>query len=104
MEITAVNQYHLCYEMTGSFRPAWKPGFEQTEHEVLLFELETDAGLSGVSTASGFTGQMDYLELAEISLVGEDPREVESLIERLDPLNLWGPRPWQFEVALWNIR
>jgi L-alanine-DL-glutamate epimerase-like enolase superfamily enzyme len=103
MEITGVNQYHLRYDMANSFYPAWKPGFEQSEHEVLLFELETDAGISGVATASGFAGRMDYLELAEMFLVGEDPREIESIVEKLDPLNLWGPRPWHFEVALWDI-
>ena len=93
MEITSVNQYHLRHEMSDSFRPAWKPRFEQTEHEVLLFELETDKGISGVATASGFAGRMEYLDLAELFLVGEDPREIESLCDRLDPLNLWGPRP-----------
>lgn len=103
MEITDINQYHLRYEMEDAFRPAWKPGFEQTEHEVLLFELETDEGISGVSTASGFAGRMDYLELAEMFLLGEDPREIGSLVEQMDPLNLWGPRPWHFEVALWDI-
>lgn len=103
MEITGVNQYHLRYEMDDSWEPAWKPGYEQTEHEVLLFELETDAGISGVASASGFAGRMDYLELAEMFLVGEDPREIEKLVEKLDPLNLWGPRPWHFEVALWDI-
>jgi len=103
MEITDINQYYLEYRMDDIFRPAWKPGFEQTEHEVLLFELETDAGISGVTTASGFAGRMDYLELARMFLVGEDPREVSSLVEQMDPLNLWGPRPWHFEVALWDI-
>jgi len=103
MEITGINQYHLRYGMDDSFHPAWKPGFEQDEHEVLLFELETDAGISGITTASGFAGRMDYLELAEMFLVGEDPREVRTLVEQLDPLNLWGPRFWHFEVALWDI-
>ncbi len=103
MEITAINQYQLRYEMTDSFYPAWKPGIEQTDHEVLLFEVETDTGVSGVTTASGFAGRMDYVELAEMFLVGEDPREIGRLVEKLDPLNLWGPRPWHFEVALWDI-
>jgi hypothetical protein len=71
MEITDFHQYYLRYEIGDSFYPAWKPGFEQTEHEVLLFEIETDAAISGVTTASGFAGRMDYLELAELSLVGE---------------------------------
>ncbi|MBZ6496968.1 hypothetical protein [Natrinema longum] len=100
MEITGIDQSLLRYDMADSFRPAWKPGFEQTDHEVLLFELETDTDISGVATASGFAGRMDYLELAEMFLVGEDPREIESLVEKMDPLNLWGPRPWHFEVAL----
>ena len=103
MEITGVNQYHLRYGMDDSFRPAWKPGHEQTEHEVLLFELETDAGISGVATASGFAGRIEYLELAELFLVGEDPRDIDRVRDKLDTLNLWGPRPWHFEVACWDI-
>lgn len=103
MEITAVNQYHLRHELEQSWEPAWKPGYEQDVHEVLLFELETDTDISGYATASGFAGRMDYLELAERFLVGEDPRNVERLVEKMEPLNLWGPRPWHFEVALWDI-
>lgn len=103
MEITNVNQYQLQYELEHSWEPAWKPGYEQEVHEVILFELETDAGITGHATASGFAGRMDYLELAEMFLLGEDPRNVEQIIEKLEPLNLWGPRPWHFEVALWDI-
>lgn len=103
MKITDINQYHLRYEMDDSWKPAWKPGYVQDEHEVLLFELVTDEGISGVASASGFAGRMEYLELAEMFLLGEDPRNIEYLVEKLDPLNLWGPRPWHFEVALWDI-
>lgn len=103
MEITEINDYHLRFELEDSWEPAWKPGYEQDEHEVLLFELVTDTGLSGVASASGFAGRMDYLELAEMFLLGEDPREIDKLVDKLDPLNLWGPRPWHFEVALWDI-
>lgn len=104
MEITDINQYHLRYQMDESWSPAWKPGYEQDEHEVLLFELETDEGISGITSASGFAGRMDYLELAEMFLLGEDPRNVERILQKLEPLNLWGPRPWHFEVALWDIK
>ncbi|WP_433632932.1 mandelate racemase/muconate lactonizing enzyme family protein [Halomicrococcus sp. NG-SE-24] len=104
MEITDINQYHLRYPLDNSWEPAWKPGYEQDEHEVLLFELETDQGISGVTTASGFAGRMEYLELAEMFLLGKDPRNVEEIVEELDPLNLWGPRPWHFEAALWDIK
>ncbi|MDG5776790.1 mandelate racemase/muconate lactonizing enzyme family protein [Haloarculaceae archaeon H-GB2-1] len=103
MEITAVNQYDLCYELSESWSPAWKPGYEQDVHEVVLFELETDAGISGVCTASGFAGRMEYRDLAEMFLVGADPRDIGTILDRLEPLNLWGPRPWHFEVACWDI-
>lgn len=103
MEITDINQYQLRYDLEDSWEPAWKPGYEQDTHEVVLFEIETDTGITGHATASGFAGRMDYLELAEMFLLGEDPREVERIIEKLEPLNLWGPRPWHFEVALWDI-
>ena len=104
MEITDINQYHLRYQMNDSWEPAWKPGYEQDEHEVLLFEIETDEGISGITSASGFAGRMDYLELAEMFLLGEDPRDIEHILQKLEPLNLWGPRPWHFEVALWDIK
>jgi L-alanine-DL-glutamate epimerase-like enolase superfamily enzyme len=103
MEITAINQYHLRHQLSESWQPAWKPGYKQTEHEVLIFELETSEGISGYTSASGFAGRIEYLELAEMFLLGEDPREVERVVKRLEPLNLWGPRPWHFEVALWDI-
>ncbi|PSP84856.1 isomerase [Halobacteriales archaeon QS_1_68_17] len=103
MEITDVNQYDLRYDLDESWSPAWKPGYEQTVHEVTVFELVTDAGISGVCSTSGFAARMDYRELAELFLVGEDPRRIDRLRERLAPLNLWGPRPWHFEVALWDI-
>jgi L-alanine-DL-glutamate epimerase-like enolase superfamily enzyme len=103
MEITDVNQYHLRYDLEESWSPAWKPDYEQDVHEVLLFELVTDEGVSGVCSASGFAGRMEYLELAEMFLVGEDPRRIDAIVERLEPLNLWGPRPWHFEVACWDI-
>jgi L-alanine-DL-glutamate epimerase-like enolase superfamily enzyme len=58
MEITGDNQHHLRYQTEDSLTPAWKPGYEQDEHEVLLFELVTDEGIPGVATASGFAGRM----------------------------------------------
>jgi D-galactarolactone cycloisomerase len=63
MEITAVNQYHLRYEMADSFRPAWMPGFDNGVHQFREFikqgsldVLQPDAvlatGISGATTVA----------------------------------------------------
>jgi L-alanine-DL-glutamate epimerase-like enolase superfamily enzyme len=103
MEITDINSYQIEYEMDAPFEPSWYPGKEQTVHEVQLYEVETDAGISGVTSVTGVASRVDSLDLAREYLVGKDPRNVEKLLSDLASLNSYGPRPWHFEVALWDI-
>ena len=104
MEITGINSYQLDYEMDEPFEPSWYPGFEQHVHRVQLYEVETDAGLSGITSVTGDASRVDSLDLARESLVGTDPRHVEQRLDDLESLNAYGPRPWHFEIALWDIK
>ena len=104
MEITGINTYQLDYEMDEPFEPSWYPGFEQHVHRVQLYEVETDAGLSGITSVTGDASRVDSLDLARESLVGTDPRHVEQRLDDLESLNAYGPRPWHFEIALWDIK
>ena len=103
MEITDITEYRLEYEMDATFEPSWYPGFEQSIHRVQLFEVETDAGITGITSVSGDATRVDALDLAREYLVGEDPRHVEQRLEDLRSLDSYGPRPWHFEVACWDI-
>ena len=103
MEITGVTQHHVSGELEGSYEPTWIPGYAQSEQEVELFLVETDAGITGVSASPSFGGGLDYETPLEIFLVGEDPHDVGTIRRKLEDLRLLGPRPWHVEIALWDV-
>lgn len=103
MEITGVEQYHLNYELEGSFSPTWIPGYSQGSHEVELFTIKTDENITGITASPSFGGGLNYQDWAELVLVGENPYHVEKIIRKLKSVNLFGPRVWHLEVGLWDI-
>lgn len=103
MEITGVSQHHVVGELDGSYEPTWIPGYAQSEQEVELFSIETDAGITGVSASPSFGGGLDYETPLEVFLVGEDPHDVGTIRRKLEDLRLLGPRPWHVEIACWDI-
>lgn len=103
MEITAVNQYHAEHEMDGSFDPTWIPGYPQGTHEVEIFEVETDTGITGVAAGPSFGGGLDYSDMLGAFVGGEDPHDVRGVLRKMDSFRLAGPRPWHVEMALWDI-
>jgi len=103
MQITDITDYRIEYPMEATFEPSWYPDFEQSVHEVQLYEIETDTAVSGITSVTGDATRVDSLDLARETLVGKDPRNVEQRIRDLSSLNPYGPRPWHFEVALWDI-
>jgi D-galactarolactone cycloisomerase len=103
MEITGVTQHHLSHPLGGTFEPTWIPGYPQGTHEVEVFEVETDEGITGVTASPSFAGGFDYADPLELFLVGQDPHDVRGIRRRLASVDLIGPRPWHIELALWDI-
>ena len=103
MQITGVSQHHLSHDLGGSFSPAWIPGFPQGTHEVELFCLETDVGLTGYAASPSFAGGVDYAAPLSFFLNGMDPHDVGAVRRKLETVNLIGPRPWHLELALWDL-
>jgi len=103
MQITGVNQYNVEYGAEGSFQPTWIPGYPQGTHEVALFEIETDDGITGYGAMPSFAGGLDFADPLSFFLLGEDPQDVEGILGKLDSINLVGPKPWGVEIALWDI-
>jgi L-alanine-DL-glutamate epimerase-like enolase superfamily enzyme len=103
MQITGVNQYHLERHLEEPFYPTWIPGYPQSSHELELFEIETDEGITGYGASPSFAGGLDYETPLELFLTGEDPHNVEGILRKLETVNLVGPRPWHLEMALWDI-
>lgn len=103
MHITGVTQHHVSHPLDGTFHPTWIPGYPQTTHEAELFEIETDAGITGVAASPSFAGGLDYANPLGLFLQGQDPHDVEGILGRLASVDLIGPRPWHLELALWDV-
>jgi len=103
MQITGVTQYHLEHVLEEPFYPTWIPGYPQSTHELELFEVETDEGITGYGASPSFAGGLEYETPLELFLTGEDPHNVEGILGKLETVNLVGPRPWHVEMALWDI-
>lgn len=103
MQITGVDQHHCSHPLGGTFEPTWIPGYPQGTHEVELFEVHTDAGITGLAASPSFAGGLDYAEPLELFLVGQDPHDVDGIRRRLASIDLIGPRPWHLEMACWDV-
>jgi L-alanine-DL-glutamate epimerase-like enolase superfamily enzyme len=103
MEITGITQSHVSHPLEGSFRPTWIPGYPQATHEAEVFELETSAGITGVTASPSFAGGIGYETPLELFLVGQDPHDVEGILRRLEGIESIGPRSRHIELALWDI-
>jgi D-galactarolactone cycloisomerase len=103
MRITRVTQHHLAQPIEEPFYPTWIPGYPQSTHELELFAIETDTGLTGYTASPSFAGGIDYADALSLFLLGEDPHNVEGILRKLDTVNLIGPRPWHIECALWDL-
>ena len=103
MQITGINQHHLSHGLDGAFEPTWFPEYFQGSHEVELFSIETDAGITGYAASPSFGGGLDYAGPLAAFLAGEDPHDVRGIRRKLESIGLVGPRPWHLEMALWDI-
>ncbi len=103
MQITGVTQHHISHPLDGTFYPTWIPGYPQGTHEAEVFEIETDAGITGITASPSFAGGLDYEEVLQLFLIGEDPHDIETIIRKLESIHTIGPRSWHIELALWDI-
>ena len=103
MKITGVTQHHVSHPLDGTFHPTWIPGYPQGTHEAEVFEIETDEGITGITASPSFAGGIEYDDILELFLVGEDPHDVEGIISALESIHTIGPRSWHVELALWDI-
>lgn len=103
MQITGVTQHHVSHPLGDGFHPTWIPGYTQHTHEAEVFEIETDAGITGITASPSFAGGLDYETPLSLFLQGEDPHDIEGIMGKLSSINLIGPRSWHIELALWDI-
>src|ERR687891_623694 len=98
MKITAIRLERRLLELDPPFTAAWDP-VPRRRFEATLVFVETDEGLTGVS--SGDT--MDGFEAFEHLFLGEDPLELERHVRVLATIAFHAGRYWPLEAALWDI-
>jgi D-galactarolactone cycloisomerase len=103
MKITGITQHHVSHPLDGAFRPTWIPGYPQATHEAEVFEVETDAGVTGVTASPSFAGGLEYETPLELFLVGQDPHDIGGIRRRIESIETIGPRSKHIELALWDI-
>lgn len=104
MEISGIDQHHLVYELDGTWDPSWVPGVESSTHEVDLFAVHTTEDVTGYTAFPSFPGGgLDLAEAFEATLNGEDPREIERILDLLDTVDFLGAEAWYLELAMWDI-
>jgi len=103
MEITEITQRRIRRALPEPFDPSWVPGGTQTDLTIDLFEVHTDAGVTGVTAMPSFPGGLDLEHVFESQLVGEDPHEVERILKLLETVEFLGADAYYMELALWDI-
>jgi L-alanine-DL-glutamate epimerase-like enolase superfamily enzyme len=103
MQITGITQHHASVSLEDAFEPTWIPGYAQYTSDAAVFEVQTDAGITGLAASPSFAGGIDYEAPLSLFLQGEDPHDIETILGKLQSIDLIGPRPWHIELALWDI-
>ncbi|MFB6198724.1 MAG: mandelate racemase/muconate lactonizing enzyme family protein, partial [Halobacteriaceae archaeon] len=82
---------------------SWASDGQVTTHEVDLFEVHTDDGPTGFTAFPSFPGGINVEGAFESTLIGEDPREIEQILEKLKTIDFLGIEARFFELAMWDI-
>ena len=90
--------------LPGPFRPSWARGRLQPNVLFVLVELDTDEGVTGITTAhAGLEAAVAMHRFVAPYWLGEDPTQVERLVGVLRDAEILGPPMYCLEVALWDI-
>jgi L-alanine-DL-glutamate epimerase-like enolase superfamily enzyme len=103
MEITEITQRRIRKDLSEPFDPSWVPGGTQTDLTIDLFQVHTDEGVTGHTAMPSFPGGLDLEPVFESQLVGEDPHEVERILDLLESVEFLGADAYYMEIALWDI-
>jgi D-galactarolactone cycloisomerase len=104
MRITRVKSRVVDLPLPAEFRPAWARGRNQTNLVLVVVEVETDAGITGVGAAhAGAEAAITIERFVAPYLIGEDPTRVELLTGILRDAEILGPPMYFMEIPLWDI-
>lgn len=104
MKITGLRSRLVEFPLSAPFRPAWGRGRVQTTLMLVLFEVYTDDGITGLGAANGgLEAAVAVDRFVTPHLLGQDPTHIEALTTVLRDAEILGPPVYGMEVPLWDI-
>jgi D-galactarolactone cycloisomerase len=104
MKITGVKSRVVDMPLAADFRPAWARGRVQTSIVLVVIEVHTDAGITGIGAAhAGAEAAAAIERFVAPYFIGQDPTRIELLATVLRDAEILGPPLYCMEVPLWDI-
>lgn len=104
MKITRVHSRVVDLPLNAPFHPAWARGRNQANVVMVLVEVETDTGITGLSAAhAGAEAAICIERFVAPYLIGQDPTRIEVLTAILRDAEILGPPMYFMEIPLWDI-
>jgi L-alanine-DL-glutamate epimerase-like enolase superfamily enzyme len=86
------------------FHPAWARGRNQPNLLMVLIEVETDAGITGIGAAhAGLEAAITIERFVAPYFIGQDPTYIERLMPVLRDTEILGAPVYCMEMPLWDI-
>lgn len=104
MRVERIDLWHVAVPLPAPFRPAWIPGFRQTENRFTLLRVATSDGIEGWSAVPELGREREGIEsLLGPYLLGERADDLESIRQRVREVGYLGIRAGWIEPAFWDI-
>ena len=104
MKINRVKSRVVDMPLPADFRPAWARGRNQLNIVLVIVEVETDAGVTGIGVAhAGAEAAIAIERFVAPHLLGQDPTRIELLTGILRDAEILGPPVYFMEIPLWDI-
>lgn len=104
MRIDRIDLWHVSVPLPAPFRPAWIPGFAQTENRFDLIRLTTMSGLEGWSAAPRMGRERAGLgALLGPYFLGERADDLSNVRQRIREMGYLGWNVGWIEPACWDI-
>ncbi len=92
------------FPLRGEFHPAWARGRNQPNLLMVVIEVQTDDGLTGVGAAhAGLEAAITIERFVAPYFIGQDPTYVERLVPVLRDAEILGAPVYGMEMPLWDL-
>ena len=104
MKITRIRTRVVDLPLPNEFHPAWARGRNQPNIILVVIEVETDVGITGLGAAhAGAEAAIAIDRFVTPYLLGQDPTRIELLTNVLRDAEILGPPAYCMEIPLWDI-